>query len=91
MVPTGTGHTQAIVNSLQNDIGDIKKDIRWLLGIFAAGFLLLAGTGTGAIVGLYFKLDEKLEKYTASNIRMETKLEDLLARIPPVQAPAPKR
>jgi hypothetical protein len=91
VLPSGAGHTQAIVNSLQGDISDIKKDIRWLLGIYAGGFLLLAGAGASAVVGLYFKLDEKMEKLSSASIRVETKLEDLLARIPPAVTPPPKR
>jgi hypothetical protein len=98
VVPTGAGHTQAIVKSLEGSIADIKLDVReikgnrhsdfvYLVTAFAAGFLLLGG----AIGTVYFKLDDKMDKLTASSIRVETKLEDLLQRIPPVVAPAPRR
>jgi hypothetical protein len=109
VLPTGAGHTQAIVKSLENDISAIKDSISairdnrhtdfvYLISIFAAGFLLMATLfGFG-----FFRLDDKFDKLTdklgdktdklnAAGIRSETKLEDLLQRIPPIVAPAPER
>lgn len=98
VLPTGAGHTQAVVKSLEGSISEIKIDVRglrdhrhndfvYLITVFAAGFLLLAGLlGT-----VYFKLDDKLDKLTQTSIRVDAKLEDLLQRLPPIIAPAPKR
>lgn len=98
VLPTGAAHTQAVVKSLEGSISEIKLDVRglkdnrhndfvYLITVFAAGFLLLAGLlGT-----VYFRLDDKLDKLTQTSIRVDTKLEDLLQRLPPVVAPAPKR
>jgi hypothetical protein len=98
VLPTGAGHTQAVVKSLEDSIAEIKTDIRelknhrhsdfvYLITVFAAGFLLLSG----AIGTVYFRLDDKIDRLTQTGIRVDTKLEDLLQRIPPVVAPAPKR
>jgi hypothetical protein len=98
VLPTGAGHTQAVVKSLEGSITDIKTDIRelknnrhsdfvYLITVFAGGFIILAGLlGFG-----YFRLDDRIEKLTATSIRVETKLEDLLLRIPATVAPTPKR
>jgi hypothetical protein len=109
VLPTGAGHTQAIVKSLENDISEIKiginairdnrhTDFVYLISIFAAGFLIMAGLfGFG-----FFRLDDKfdkladrlgdkVDKLNAAGIRSETKLEDLLQRIPPAVTPASKR
>lgn len=37
------------------------------------------------------KLSDKVDKLVISITRVETKLEDLLARIPPVPTPAPQK
>lgn len=99
VLPTGgLGHTQAIVNALEKSIGDLKTDVRevrstehthfiWLITALAGGFLLVCGV----LVAGYFRLDDKIDKLTQSSIRVETKLEDLLQRIPPAVIPVPKR
>jgi pheromone shutdown protein TraB len=98
VVPTGAGHTQAIVKSLEGSIADIKIDVRelknsrhsdfvYMITVFGAGFLILAGLlGT-----VYFKLDDRIDRLSQIIIRADTRLEDLLQRIPPVTTPAPKR
>ena len=98
VLPTGAGHTQAIVKSLESSITEIRGEIReikanrhsdfvYLITAFAAGFVLLAGL----VATSYFRLDDKIERLNAVSIRVDTKLEDLLQRIPPVVAPTPKR
>lgn len=109
VLPTGAGHTQAIVKSLEGDISEIKTSINairdnrhtdfvYFISIFAAGFLIMAGLfGFGffrlddKFEKLADKLNDKIEKLSTAGIRSETKLEDLLQRIPPAITPAPKR
>jgi hypothetical protein len=105
VLPTGAGHTQAIVKSLEESISEIKGDIRdikknrhsdfvYLITAYAGGFLLLAGLfgfGFFRVDDKFDKLTEKLDKLTTTNIRSETKLEDLLQRIPPAITAVPKR
>jgi hypothetical protein len=98
------GQARLVVN-LEDSIGEIKTDIKeikshrhsdfvWLVTVFAAGFLLLAGLfgfGYFRVDDKFERLTDKLDKLTASSIRADTKLEDLLQRIPPAVTPAPKR
>lgn len=105
VLPTGAGHTQAIVRSLEGSISEIKEDVRdiktnrhsdfvYLITVFAGGFLLLAGLfgfGFFRMDDKFDKLSEKLDNLTTINIRSETKLEDLLQRIPPTPTAVPKR
>jgi hypothetical protein len=57
-------------------------------------FLILSGM----LIFGYFKLDDRIVKledrvngFSNTLVRIDTKLEDLLARIPPVQTPPPQR
>jgi hypothetical protein len=99
------GQARLVVKALEDSIGEIKTDIKeikshrhsdfvWLVTVFAAGFLLLAGLfgfGYFRVDDKFERLTDKLDKLTASSIRADTKLEDLLQRIPPAVTPAPKR
>lgn len=96
-ISSGSAHARAVVQEVKDDIREIKKDqkvdFRIVLGIFGAGFVIL---GTMLIVG-YFrlddritKLDDKISSLSTTLVRIDTKLEDLLARIPPTQT-APHR
>jgi hypothetical protein len=76
-----------------------------LLTAFAAAFLILAGMSIGAyrwaredttadITGVNGRLDKIESRQAPMNdtlIRVDTKLEDLLARIPPTPTPPPHR
>jgi len=98
VLPTGAAHTQAIVKSLEANIADIKSDIRdikgyrhsdfvYLITLFAGGFVFLCGL----FIAGYLRLDDKVDRLTQTSIKIETKLEDLLLRIPPAITPPPKR
>jgi hypothetical protein len=90
------------VEELKKDVREIKSHQRTDLvnnaKMFAAGFLILAGM----LIYGYFRLDDRLTKMneildsritTLNNIaiRVDTKLEDLLQRIPPVPTPPARR
>jgi hypothetical protein len=88
----------AIVDELKQDVREIRQDVREIKGyrhtdfliyasMFAAGFIALAGM---FIVG-YLKLDDRIRVLNNTSIRVDTKLEDLLQRIPPVPTPPPRR
>ena len=94
----GAGQTRLIVDAVKETVAELKADVReikghrwsdllWHIGSFAAGFVLLAGM----MLAAYFKLEDRLFTLSTSATRVETKLEDLLQRIPPVQTPAPRR
>jgi hypothetical protein len=93
----GAAQTRLIIRSLQDSLRDVKVDVqeikvgvhsdfRLLLKIFGGAFVLLAGM----LIFGYFRLEDKISTLNASSIRVDTKLEDLLQRIPPIPTP-PKR
>lgn len=92
----GAGQTRLIVEAvkesvaeLKNDVRDIKghriSDMRWHLGAFAAGFIILGGM----LITAYFRLDDRINTLDTSMTRIETKLDDLLQHIPPLPTPIP--
>jgi hypothetical protein len=95
----GAGQTRLLIKAIEDTVAELKTDVReiksyrhtdflYVITMFAAGFLLLAGM----LVFGYFRLDERLVSATATLIRVDTKLEDLVRRIPPVPTPPqPKR
>ena|SRR6516225_11354388 len=101
VVPTdiaGAASTRIIVEAVKETVAELKSDVRdikshrfsdliWHISVLAAGFVLLAGM----MIAAYFKLEEKIEALSTSNTRIETKLEDLLQRIPPVPTPPPTK
>jgi hypothetical protein len=76
----------------------LKYPLVFLISAYAAGFLILAGLfGFGffrlddKFDKLADKLTDKMDKLSGAGVRSDTKLEDLLQRIPPVVVSAPKR
>ena len=61
--------------------------MRWIISAIAAVIVLLGGM----MIAAYFRLESRMDELSTSSTKIETKLEDLLARIPPVATPAPKR
>ncbi|HVT56033.1 MAG TPA: hypothetical protein VHD34_08295, partial [Xanthobacteraceae bacterium] len=77
--------------------GDIKQDIKDIRGYRLTDLLLVGGGIIASFVLLasmmiagYFRLEDKIQIISTAQTRIETKLEDLLARIPPMQTP-PRR
>ena len=92
----GTGNTRLMIEAVKETVADLKADVKeiknhrftdflWHIGVFAAGFLLLA---TMMIAG-YFKIEDRMNEVSKTTTRIDTKLEDLLQRIPPTVAPLP--
>lgn len=97
----GSGQTRLIIQAIEPTLSEIKGEMRdvrraasgdfkWLIG----GFILIGGM----MIAGYFRLDDRIskieEKFQTLSImttKIETRLEDLLQRIPPIQAPAPRR
>jgi hypothetical protein len=97
-----TGHFirtfESTLNEMKADVVIIKgnhhSDFRLLITYFAGGFLLLAGMlifGYFRLDDHYTKLDDKINSVVISNTRVDTKLDDLLQRIPPIVVPVPNR
>jgi hypothetical protein len=92
----GAGQTRLIVEAVKESVAELKSDVKdirshrvsdlvWHVSTLAAGFVLLAGM----MIAAYFKIDDKISDISKASTRIETKLDDLVQRIPPVQAPAP--
>lgn len=97
-ISAGAGHLRLVVQELKDDIRDIKShrhsDFIVYVSMLAGGFLILAGM----LIFGYFKLDDRISRsddkinaLATTSVRIDTKLEDLLQRIPPVSTPLPKR
>jgi hypothetical protein len=95
---SGGSATNVIVREFRDDIREIKRDqktdFRILTGIFGTGVVVIGGM----LFYAYFRIDDKITKLedrvsvlTTTVTRIDTKLEDLLARIPPAQTPVPHR
>jgi hypothetical protein len=96
--PDFAGQTRILINAIEGTVADLKADVReirnhrvtdllWHIGVFAGGFLILAS----AMIFAYFKIEEKTSALTTVTTRVETKLDDLVARLPPVVAPIPRK
>ncbi|MGA8614331.1 MAG: hypothetical protein WB760_22175 [Xanthobacteraceae bacterium] len=93
------------IKAVEDNVGEIKTDIRdiknhrhtdfvHIVQALGGGFILLAT----ALVAAYFIIDNKIEKLSEKitgvstiTTRVDAKLEDLLARIPPVPTPPPHK
>ena len=100
----GTAQTRLLIQTIEDNLKDVKGDIKdikkyrhsdfvYMIAMLAGGFVLLAGM----LIATYFiidskfeKLSEKVDRLSISSTRVDVKLEDLLARIPPVQTPVPQ-
>ena len=92
------GQTRIIVDAVKDSVAELKADVKdirshrfsdllWHIGALAATFALLGGM----MIVAYMKIDERMRELSTASTRVETKLEDLLQRIPPVQTPVPKK
>lgn len=75
------------LNILIENNKDTKFDFRWTWTGLVAGFLILAGL---FIYG-YDRLDDRIADIIKTTTKIDTKLDDLLLRIPPVPSLAPRR
>ena len=64
-----------------------RSDHRFVLAVFGAGFVLL-GSMT---IASYLLLVNKVDSQAIAGQRIETKLDDLIARLPPTPTPIPAR
>ena len=98
-ISAGAAHTRLVVQEIKDDIREIKRDQKVdfqkiTAGMIIAGFLILGGM----LFFGYFRLDDRITRLeervnglSTTLVRIDTKLEDLLARIPPAQVPPPHR
>jgi hypothetical protein len=96
-IPTG-GAANVLVREFKDDIREIKRDqkidFRIVIGMFATGFVIIAGMlvfGYFRVDDRVIKLEDRVNGLNTTLVRIETKLEDLLARMPPAQTAPPHR
>jgi len=90
------GQTRLIIEAVKETVSELKSDVRtirdrrfadmlWHIGALAAAMVVLGGM----MIATYFKIEDRLQELSTSLTRVETKLEDLLQRIPPVPTMPP--
>jgi hypothetical protein len=79
--------SRALVDAVLVQVNkDRISDSRWYLGIFGIGFLTLAGlfiSGYLLVAGRVETVGEKILPVDKAVTRIEQKLDDLIARLPP--------
>jgi hypothetical protein len=94
----GSGQTRLIVEAVKESVADLKADVKEIKGYrygdlfkylsaIAAAVVLLGGM----MIAVYFRVEDKIQRISTSTTRIESKLEDLVQRIPPVPTPAPRK
>jgi len=100
VTPMGSTSTQTrqIIDAVTASVADIGKEVREIrnyrytdlllhIGAFAGGIILVVTL----ILNIYSKLDDRIQALSATAIRSDQKLEDLLSRIPPAQTVIPRK
>ena len=101
VVPTdmaNAGQTRILVDAIKESVAELKSEVTKIrdhrvtdlllqLGALAAGFIVLSGM----MIAAYFKIEGRLHEFGTVSTRVETKLDDLMQRIPPVPTPVPKK
>ena len=81
----------ATVTHIKGEVSEVKaharSDFRFILLIFGGAFIVLGGM----ILTSYLRLEDKAEALVTSTQRVDTKLGDLLSRIPPAPTPPQRR
>jgi hypothetical protein len=94
-ITLASGQTRLVIESLQAGMKDVRhSDFVYMISIFGAGFVALAALSLVLYARLdekYTKMDEKVNALISSSVELKTLLDDLIQRIPPVQAPPPRR
>jgi hypothetical protein len=80
-----------IADAMKDRVGDNRvADIKLAVAGFGAVLFALAG-GYLLLDNKISRLAERIDAQSVTITRIETKLDDLIARIPPVATPAPRR
>jgi hypothetical protein len=94
----GAAQTRLIVEAVKESVADLKSDVKDIKGYrfgdlfkylsaLAAAIVLLGGM----MIAVYFKIEDKIHVLSTASTRIETKLDDLIQRIPPIPTPAPRK
>jgi hypothetical protein len=81
----GRSDIRSMSEHIRSEATARQSEFRFLIGAFAAGFVILAGM----LIFGYFRLSDRIEALSSSSVRVETRLDDLAQRLPPAaQTPA---
>ena len=94
----GAGQTRLIVEAVKDSVADLKSDVKDIKNYrYSDLFKYLSAIGAavvllgGMMIAAYFRVEDQIHQLSTATTRIETKFDDLLQRIPPVVAPAPRR
>jgi hypothetical protein len=88
----GAGQTRLIVEAVKESVADLKADVKEIKSYRFGDLFKYLSALTAAVVllgsmmiAVYFKIEDKIHDLSTASTRIEQKLDDLIARIPPVQ------
>jgi hypothetical protein len=88
---SGTAQTRQIVEAVKASVSGLASDVKEIRNYRYTDLLLHIGAFAGGIIivvtlvlNVYSRLDDKIQNLSTTSTRVDTKLEDLLQRIPPV-------
>jgi hypothetical protein len=94
---SGSAQSRQIVDAVRATVATLETDVKAIRDYRYTDLLLHIGAFTGGIIlvvslilHLYSKLDDRIQALSTTSTRVDTKLEDLLQRIPPIPTP-PRR
>jgi hypothetical protein len=97
-IDAGTAQTRQIVDAVRLSVASLHADVKEIrdyrytdlwrhLAAFATGIVLVVGM----MSAVYFKIEDKIQTLSTTTTRIQTKPDDLIARVPPIQAPVPRK
>src|SRR5271154_4578753 len=92
----GAGHTRSLVETFKESLAEIKADVRdirnhrftdalWILGAIGAVAIVLGSM----MIAAYMAIESRIDELSTSSTKVETKLDDLIQRIPPAPTAPP--
>jgi hypothetical protein len=85
-----SGHTRILIDAVKENIADLKMDVKDIkshrfsdLLWHITGLVGVAVVLGSMLIAAYFRLDDKISSLSTQSTRIETKLDDIIARIPP--------
>ena len=93
--------TRLLINAIESQVADLRSDVKdikdhrhpdfvWMITVFGGGFLFLLIAFAYGYLNVANKIDTQIAKTAERDVtlaRIETKLDDLIARVPPIQTP----
>lgn len=78
------GTVSALKAGVETNEKTFRSDFRWTWGGIAAGVVVIIGAIMGMFFSAYFKLDDRISAAASGLVRIETKVDQLVARPAPL-------